>query len=257
MKKTLLLSVFSLSIITFAQEGKVGINTESPQTTLDINGDVNVSNSIYIGGDQISAGTNNQLITSGGENEPVSWTDKKIPFGMDDSFVTSYMNSLIDNNGAYFNNSSLGHTNPYSENDILSPNVGWKELPDLESQFTISKNENRLNLFFQTMVQFQGSTLASFACGYFINDDLQNRNNFRLKGVRTGVLHPPTNSFSLFNMNSTYINLAPETYTVKIACIKRNIDSDNQISIGRPLTNILNNSISQSSLNITVLESYN
>lgn len=256
MKKSIFISIFSISLISFAQDGRVGINTDSPQTTLDVDGDVNVSNSIYIGGENISAGTNNQLITSGGESDAASWTDKTIPLGMDISLNTSYMNSYKDSNGIEFDNSSAGNTEPYALNAPLNSSIGWKELTDLESQFTISKSENRVNLFFQTMVQFQGSSLASFACGYFINDDMTNRNNFRLKGVRTGIMLPPSGSFNIFNKNSTTINLAPETYTVKIACIKRNISGDNKISIGKPLTDDLNSYMSESTLNITVLEAY-
>lgn len=251
--KKLLFPILLFGNIVFSQ---VGIETDTPQTTLDIDGDVNVSGSIYIGGENISAGNNNQLITSGGDSAAASWTDKTIPLGMDSSLNTSFMNSYKDSNGVEFDNSSAGHTEPYALNDLLDSSVGWKELTDLESQFTISKSENRVNLFFQTMVQFQGSSLASYACGYFINDDMTNRNNFRLKGVRTGIMLPPSGSFNIFNKNSTTINLAPETYTVKIACIKRNISGDNKISIGKPLTDDLNSYMSESTLNITVLEAY-
>src|SRR5690625_1871173 len=115
MKKTIFISIFSISLISFAQDGRVGINTDSPQTTLDINGDINVSGSIYIGGENISAGNNNQLITSGGDSAAASWTDKTIPLGMDSSLNTSFMNSYKDSNGVEFDNSSAGHTEPRSE----------------------------------------------------------------------------------------------------------------------------------------------
>lgn len=255
MKKTILLSIIALGTIAIAQEKKVGINTDSPQTTLDVNGDVNVSGAIYLGGDDLSAGTLNQIVTSGGE-EVASWTNKEIPFGMDMSLKTSFMDSYSDTTGIEFDNNSTGNTNPYDLDDLLNHGVGWEELTGLESSFTVYKNENRLKLFFQTMIQFEGNSLASFGCGYFINDNMQNRNQFRLKGVRTDVMQPPSGSFKLFNMNFTNSNLEPATYTVKIACIKRNIGGINKISIGKPLTNVLNTEMSQSSLNISVLEEY-
>ena len=101
--KKLLFPILLFGNIVFSQ---VGIETDTPQTTLDINGDINVSGSIYIGGENISAGTNNQLITSGGDSAAASWTDKTIPLGMDSSLNTSFMNSYKDSNGVEFNNSS-------------------------------------------------------------------------------------------------------------------------------------------------------
>src|SRR5690625_7527753 len=120
MKKTIFISIFSISLISFAQDGRVGINTDSPQTTLDINGDINNSGSIYIGGENISAGNNNQLITSGVDSAAASWTDKTIQLGMDSSLNTSFMNSYKDSNGVVFDNSSAVHTEPYALNYLLT-----------------------------------------------------------------------------------------------------------------------------------------
>ena len=120
--KKLLFPILLFGNIVLSQ---VGIETDTPQTTLDIDGDVNVSGSIYIGGENISAGNNNQLITSGGESAAASWTDKTIPLGMDSSLNTSFMNSYKDSNGVEFNNSSAGNTNPYTLNAPLSSSIGW------------------------------------------------------------------------------------------------------------------------------------
>lgn len=45
--KKLLFPILLFGNIVFSQ---VGIETDTPQTTLDIDGDINVSGSIYIGG---------------------------------------------------------------------------------------------------------------------------------------------------------------------------------------------------------------
>lgn len=256
MKKIIYTLLFPIGIVCTAQVKGVGINTDKPQTTLDVNGDTNVSNSIYLNETNISAGNSLQFITSGGENEPASWTDKAMPQGMDLSLNASYMDSFVDKVGVEFNNASAGNTSPYFVNDILNPSVGWKEIPNLQVSFTISKEENRVNLFFQTMIQFTGSSLGSFACGFFVNDNLSNRTQFRLKGVRTDIMLTPSGSYKLFNINTVVRNLPPEDYTMKVACIKRNVSGTNVVAIGKPLTSALNADMSQSTLNISVLEAY-
>lgn len=257
MKKYIIYTLMSCFMtLGKAQNGRVGINTEKPQTTLDVAGDVNVSQSIYLNDIQPSAGGFNQIITSGGEAEAAAWTDKKIASGLDESLVMSYVDSFTDTKGLEFDGNSTGHTLPYSLNDVLDASKGWKELTGLTNKVTVYKHENRMNLFFQTMVQFVGSTVSSFACGYFVNDNLNNRNQFRLKAVRTDVIFPPNGSFKLFNMNSTIIDLAPEEYEIKVACIKRSIVTNNKVGIGKALTNALNVDMAQSSLNIMLLEAY-
>ncbi|HUH36150.1 MAG TPA: hypothetical protein VL022_09995 [Moheibacter sp.] len=250
-----LLPIFFMTL-SQAQNGRVGINTEKPQTTLDIAGDVNVSEAIYLNDKASSPGTLNQIITSGGANEAAAWTTKEIALGLDESLMMSSMDSFSDTQGLDFNNSSAGNTQPYNMDELLDPSKGWKELSGLKNDITIYKGENRVNLFFQTMVQFQGDNLASFGCGYFINDNMSNRNQFRLKAVRTDVMLPPTGSFKLFNMNTSIINLAPEAYTIKVACIKRNIGANQSVGIGKALTSALNVDMAQSSLNVIVLEAY-
>lgn len=253
MKKIIYIALFSLGIICSAQ---VGVNTDSPQTTLDINGDLNVSNAIYLNDSNRSAGTQYQFITSGGANEAAKWTDKKMPKDLEGSLSTSFINSFADRVGVQFDNNSAGDTVPYSENELLNHSAGWKEIPGVEVDFEINKTENKVNLFFQTMVQFTGESLGSFACGFFINDNPSNKQSFRLKGVRTDVMMIPSGSYKLFNINSVINNLPPDEYTIKFACIKRNISGNNKIAIGRPLTNVLNNDMTQSSLSISVLEAY-
>lgn len=257
MKKHITYILLSCAIsFVSAQKKGVGINTENPQTDLDIAGDLNVSQSLYLNDVETSPGKENQILTSGGANEAAAWTDKQIAVGLDESLLMSYMNSFTDRQGVDFDVFSAGHTNPYQPNDLMSSSVGWKEIPGLKSNITLYKSENRINLFFQTMVQFSGHSIGSFACGYFINDNMQNRNEFRLKAVRTDVMFPPSGSFKLFNMNSSIINLPPENYDIKVACIKRNIGLGHKIAIGKPLTNSLNADMSQSSLSVVALESY-
>lgn len=250
-----LLPLFFISF-SQAQSGRVGINTETPQTTLDVAGDLNVSESIYLNDIATSPGTLNQIITSGGANEAAAWTSKEIAFGLDESLIMSSMDSFTDTQGLEFNSSSAGNTNAYSLDDLLDNEKGWMEIPGLKNDITIYKNENRTNLFFQTMVQFVGTNIGSFGCGYFINDNMDDRTQFRLKAVRTDVMFSPTGSFKLFNMNSTIINLPPQEYTIKVACIKRNIGANHRVGIGKPLTNTLNTDMAQSSLNVILLESY-
>nr|WP_315031708.1 hypothetical protein [uncultured Chryseobacterium sp.] len=58
--------------------GRVGINTLSPQETLDVNGGIQLRNNIRLGGSDSSqgdAGKPGQVLVSQGENKPAKWVD--------------------------------------------------------------------------------------------------------------------------------------------------------------------------------------
>lgn len=245
----------TVSIYSHAQSGRVGIGTDNPQTTLDVNGDMNISKTIYLGGESPAHGNAGQFIVSGGENAPARWETKQIPGGYGESYSLTSMDSFSDNTGVDFNGSSAGNTNPYNLNDNLSSSVGWKELPGLTNDIIVIQPNNKVNLHLQTMIQLTGGTLASFACGFFLNDLPSNPNIFRLKGVRTDVMIAPSGSYKLFNMNSTLENLPAGQYKLKVACIKRNIENGITLGIGKSVnTGTLSGSMAESTLNVYILE---
>lgn len=78
--------------------GNVGINTTNPQKTLDVNGDVNIQNKIFLNN---STGNNGQVLTSGGPSGSPSWTTTA--YGTADRFLykvngqsLAYNSSFID-----------------------------------------------------------------------------------------------------------------------------------------------------------------
>jgi|SRR5690606_24570503 len=248
-----LLCSFQLSI--FGQN--VGVGTDNPQATLDVAGELNVARSVHIGGKLPIPGTEGQFIVSGGEESPAEWKSIQIPAGLGESFSLTSMDSFADMVGVSFNGSSAGHTNPYNVNALFNTTVGWKEIPGLSNNIVLYKPDNKINLHLQTMAQITGGTLASFACGFFVNDLAGDDEVYRLKGVRTDVIIAPSGSYKLFNMNATIENLPPGAYTIKTACIKRNIASGITLGIGKALdTTVLSQSMAQSTLNVFTLERY-
>lgn len=251
---TFIILINSLIILS-AQNTGVGIGTENPQTTLDINGDLNVSKTIYIGGENLTHGNAGQFIVSGGADAPTKWDTKQIPAGYGDSYSLTNMDSFTDNTGVDFNGSSTGNTEPYDLNDLLNAAVGWKEIHALQNTISIVQPINKVNLHLQTMTQLTGGTLASFACGFFLNDVASDRTIFRLKGVRTDVMIAPSGSYRLFNMNTTLENVPPGQYELKVGCIKRNIGNGITLGIGKTIdASTLSQSMAQSTLNVYTLE---
>ncbi len=253
------LSAFTILFTFQLNAQEVGIGTENPQTTLDVAGDLNVSNAIHLG-ETPEPGTAGQFITSNGPDEKPEWTTIRLPAGMGESFSLTNMDSFADTVGQEFTSSSAGDANPYNMNDPLNASVGWTEFPGLSNSVTIYKTQNKINLHLQTVTQIMGGSgtlLASFGCGFFINDNPADKTIFRLKGVRTDVMIAPASSYKMFNMNTTIENLPPGEYTIKTACIKRNIGGSIRLGIGKALnTATLSSSMAQSTLNVYTLEKY-
>jgi hypothetical protein len=68
--------------MTIANNGNVGIGTNTPSAKLDINGDLNVESKILLNN---SAGNNGQVLVSGGNGSPASW--RNTAFGTNDRFL--------------------------------------------------------------------------------------------------------------------------------------------------------------------------
>ncbi|ALR30832.1 hypothetical protein ATE47_09965 [Chryseobacterium sp. IHB B 17019] len=73
MKKTLLTSVFLFPLFAYAQ---VGINTNTPQKTLHVNGSLQITNELNVGGNATTAGnagTTGQVLSSSGAGAAPTW----------------------------------------------------------------------------------------------------------------------------------------------------------------------------------------
>lgn len=81
MKKTVLISLVLAWVYTselFAQSGRTGINTQTPSRNLDVNGSVQITSEISLGGDDTTAGDTGEAgytLFSQGQGLPSMWND--------------------------------------------------------------------------------------------------------------------------------------------------------------------------------------
>lgn len=250
MKQILLINLLFFGILLNAQ---VGINTSSPVNTLDINGDLNVRKEIRIGASEASKGSSGPKGTIFHNNANLKvndWKDVKVADGMGSMSLFS-MTTVFDKVGVRFSGDN-GSTAPYAEN--LDYNTNWVALSGTAGVFSITNTTNKVTFTFQTTAQktvARGNSNGSisFACGIFVDN--------KLKAVRTDVILGADGTNKIFNLNATLTNLPPKKdYSVKAACIKRNLNSG-ILGIGRAVnTQYLNEDMSQSVLTTSVLQPF-
>jgi len=243
-KKILLILLLTIN----SAYGQVGIQTEKPQSELDINGDMNVSGKVYTSGTDNSIGdpgSKNKALTSNGDNAAVTWEEVKIPLGYEGGLYLTTVEAISDTSGLNLAKSGSGIYNEFSSLDSE-----WKEIPGLTKAVTVSYPNNKIHVQFQTTAQINFTGSASFACGVFVNN--------QLRGARVDVVKGPSGSYNVFNINTSLDNLTTGNYTFKIACRGRTYSPDSEnsrVAIGSSnISSNLNPSMAQSSLNLFVLE---
>ncbi|WP_292009373.1 hypothetical protein [Chryseobacterium sp.] len=229
---------------------QVGINTPSPASTLDINGDLNLRKEFRVGGTNTvkgSAGKAEEIFHNNSEMNTNDWKSIKVADG-EGSMSLFSINTLADKTGAVFSGDN-GATSPYAEGAAF--NSTWTVLQGTISTFSITNADNKVAFTFQTTAQKtnNNNSSVSFACGIFVDNSL--------RAVRTEVLTGGEGTNRIFNLNATLMNLTPKNnYNVKVACTKRNMNSGT-LGIGRAVnTTYLNADMSQSVLTISVLQPY-
>lgn len=247
MKQILLINLLFFGVLLNAQ---VGINTATPVNRLDINGDLNVGKEIRIGASAATKGSSGPKGTLFHNNANLNvndWKDVKVADGMGSMSLFS-MTTVFDKVGARFSGNN-GSTSPYAED--LDYNTNWTVLTGTVSKFSITNAVNKVTFTFQTTAQKTDNTNASisFACGIFVDN--------KLKAVRTDVVLGGDGTNKIFNLNATLTNLPQKKdYSVKAACVKRNLNSGT-LGIGRAVnTTFLNEDMSQSVLTISVLQPF-
>ncbi|WP_313373885.1 hypothetical protein [Chishuiella sp.] len=168
-KITLCLTLFSS--ISFAQ---IGINTTTPQKTLHVNGTLQLTKELNVGGDSITignSGTSGQILTSQGSNKAPIW---------DNSITTS--NGIQKLVGFSLNSSSLsGTANTFKT-------ITYDNINHLDSNYLTYDNSS--------------GTYTVNQAGYY-NIDMYTYITFNGEGVLT--LNILKNSNLLFNITKTYI----------------------------------------------------
>ncbi len=229
--------------LTFAQ---VGIKTSNPTSTLDVNGDLNVSGKLYVGGNDNSlgdAGAKNKALTSNGVSSGTSWEEVQIPVGYQGGLYLTAVEAHSDRVGMDLIATGSG---TYAENESLSGD--WTEIPGLSKVINLTHTTNKVHVQFQTTAQINFSGSASFACGIFMDN--------QLKGVRVDIVRGYAGSYNVFNINSNFNNVSAGNHTFKVACRGRTFSVTlGSLAIGKPNTPAnLNEDMAQSSLSIYVLE---
>lgn len=206
--------------------GVVGINTNTPQTTLDVNGTVRVRNAIRLGGVEGTIGNvgrAGQVITSRGADTSPVWAAIDSPslnlgYGITESIT------LSDSQGVIFAGTT-GDSTPdriteltaeYLEDSELSAANGWVEIAGLSTEITPTKANNRVAVTLQTVAQAltTGSTAdVVFAMGIFVDG--------KLKSTRPVSVNGSGSIFTIGTLFDTFENLPPklneEPYSIQVA----------------------------------------
>ncbi|MDH1604106.1 hypothetical protein [Empedobacter sp. GD03739] len=245
MKNKIFIFLVAISPNLFSQ---VGIGTEKPHTTLDINGTTNVSKEIRFNGTDAKIGTAGKQgdLISGNALNNNFWKNFDLPEGFLEGMVLtgSYANSTF--NGVSFPGTSSSSTLavPYTKGQVMASH--WKELSDLNQKIKISKSVNLVTISVQTLVQTSDQN-SSFACGIYLDD--------KLDFVRLGTVNAGVGNYRTLNLNATLSNMALGEHTIKFACAERNIPTGTTLNIGKPIiTTNLNNVMAKTSSVILVLE---
>ncbi|KFC23002.1 hypothetical protein [Chryseobacterium sp. FH1] len=229
-------SLFLLSSLVFSQQifSQVGIGTDKPNATLDVNGDVALRNELSLGGTDTAKGNPgeaNQVLVSQGEGLPPTWKYIKAPFVEDGTYKLT--NTYLSESEVGISTFSAGvagdDVNTSSIGDLLDSK--WKKIPNLTTQIEVKFAENKLVYQVQTGVEIVGSTAGStvrFLCGIFKDDKLI---ALRPDKITTAYSNTPTQY--MFTLNYSEQNSPIGIYKMDVACRKvATTNVNNYFSIG-------------------------
>ncbi len=233
---------------------QVGINTETPRARLDVQGNLNIRNRIYLGGSDSTNGllgdVGSVLVSQGANNPPVWKVIRRPDF---DPFLYTIFNNVAAETklGDTFNSTTTG-AEIHTLNQTLA-SFGGIQISALQKDFQIDNQENITILTFETIAHMNSTDINSaveFSCGIFV-DDL-------LKGIRVYTLNQPgsaTNPFYTFDLVASVNNLTIASHTAKVSCKRRaNFNSfAGTLGVGKAVSGNLNDFMTKSSL---VVETY-
>lgn len=235
------------ALYTNAMKGQVGVNTGSPNATLDVAGKTTLRKELRVGGTSIqtgNAGLNGQVLVSQGDGLSPVWKPLNVPFMEEGQYklINSYLSS--DQVGITTLSSGVPGDNIYRNNagDLITDITKgrWSTIGGLENNFIIKNGKNRLTYQFQTGVEMKASSAVSsqsisFTCGIFRNgrlvavrpDKISSNNNAEKAGIQDYI----------FTLNYTEQNVPVGSHKIEVAC--RKIDAsapDAQFIIGSNLS---------------------
>lgn len=229
-------SLLLISTLVFSSKffSQVGIGTEKPNSTLDVNGDVALRNELSLGGTDLAkgnAGETNQVLVSQGEGLPPTWKYVKAPFVEDGTYKLT---------NTYLSESELGITNfstGVAGDGVYTSSIGdpldskWTKIPNLTTQMEVKFSENKLVYQTQTGVEIVGSTVGStvkFMCGIFKDNKL-----VALRPDKISAAYSNTPTQYMFTLNYSEENSPIGIYKMDVACRKiATTNLNNYFSIG-------------------------
>ena len=252
-------TIVVIIFLSFWVKGQVGINTENPEKTLDINGDISLRKELRIGGDEFVKGNSGQygqvLILQGPDTSP-QWKFLNIPF-LEDSEIKLQQSYIIqDEIGIDFN---IGSGDGNYIGVIDEPlTASWEKITGLDTTIEVGRPKNKVALFFQTGVEMSyvnGAPHTRFICGIFMDN--------KLKAVRGDQINifsaKTTNHQTLFTMIYSLDNVSIGAHAIEVACRKIYTDAPtSHFAIGKiapsAATLITNNFMLKSNLKIDIME---
>ncbi|MET3034911.1 hypothetical protein ABXT08_02300 [Chryseobacterium sp. NRRL B-14859] len=243
---------------------QVGIQTDTPKATLDVNGDINFRNKIVVlntTDNTLSEGNNDQLLVSQGVGYPPIWKSLRIPEYEPNKFYLIFNNSFSDKVGIKFTNSeeanmSTSRGATFNKGVNISSLPGFKKIDALSQTVSVFSTQSKAYFQFETVVQANfnanGTTDTSidYACGIFVDDKLVNLRQRNLKA--SSASYP----FLTHNQIGIVENLSKGDHTVSVGCVRLASygDTTKTLAIGTNTSTNINGFVAQSSLKVDVYE---
>lgn len=260
MKKLLIILLSVIQIYLCAQ---VGINTRSPKSVLDVNGDMNLRGKLSVlntTNNQITTGINDQVLVSQGEGYPPIWKTLRIPDYEQNKFYLIFSSSFSDRTGVKFTSSEeSSNAATISTTFVKNVNIStlnlFRKISSLSQPFTLYSATSKMYFQFETVVQADFPSNGNpdisidYACGIFVDDKLV---NLRQRNIKASS---GTNTFITHNQIGIAENLSKGNHTVSVACARlKSYNSTATLGIGINVASNIDNFIAQSSLKVDAYE---
>lgn len=263
--KNILFVLFST--IGLSLSAQVGISTNSPKATLDVNGSYNLRGKLVVlnaPSGKLSEGINDQVLVSQGEGNPPIWKSLRIPEYETNKYYLIFNNSFADRVGVTFTNTQqstiITRNTSFTKDKVYTAGNfnGFKEIENLSSKtIKVFSTKSKTYFQFETVVhadfEVAGATDASidYACGIFVDNKLVNLRQGNLKA--SSARYP----FLTHNQIGLVENLSKGDHTVSVACSRLasyNVPDAVKLGIGTNVQTNIDSFISQSSLRVDVYE---